>query len=350
MIVITAGLLSSASTWANNIVRELMCARTPARPPASQFADTLSGLPPAGGDLLLKSHHPRSDLCQLAAGGEARLIVTLRDPRDAVASLMQRFGRSFEQSCRDIASSLAYLDALPLDRALVLRYEDRFMDSPDTILAIARFLGIECTEALARTLAGRYSTNAVAVLAKAIPGLPSSQVRQEVDSMIHLETGFHTNHVTDARVGKHADVLDARQRVIVNGLLGTYLLRHGYSTGVPRIPVECFSLQANARRVESLVLLSAGEGSDCMIYGPYMNLPAGRWEARFLMEAASDAEVLVDVALAGDGISAARLRLPPDRARTLEFFITDPASEIEFRVFSPRGADVLFRGVELVRP
>jgi hypothetical protein len=106
-VVMTTGLHGSASTWVFNVARELMIATFGAEAVLSFFAETPTSLlayPGVSGRHIVCKTHRRADLPTSASEGAAAVIVTVRDPRDCVFSLMGRFGSGFAVSVRAIAN------------------------------------------------------------------------------------------------------------------------------------------------------------------------------------------------------------------------------------------------------
>jgi hypothetical protein len=69
------------------------------------------------------------------------ILITIRDPRDAVASLMAHNRAPFDLALRATAATTRICGRFATDpRALLLRFEDRFFDDPQTIPRIAATL------------------------------------------------------------------------------------------------------------------------------------------------------------------------------------------------------------------
>src|SRR5580704_961367 len=81
------GMYGSASTWTFNVMQKLAAALVPERPVVSHFVnESLADLDPSAGTLVVKSHAtPAGE--ELARDARA-IIVTIRDPRDSLASIM----------------------------------------------------------------------------------------------------------------------------------------------------------------------------------------------------------------------------------------------------------------------
>jgi hypothetical protein len=94
-MVLTVGVHGSASTWVFNAVRELLgAAHGPDRVAAgfAASAGEVAAIARGPDQHLVVKTHGWPDLPGFAAAQEATVIVSVRDPRDAVLSVMQRFG------------------------------------------------------------------------------------------------------------------------------------------------------------------------------------------------------------------------------------------------------------------
>jgi len=344
MIVINAGVFSSASTWVSNVARGLLQAAG-GRQVVSAYADSLADvrrpLPfPDDIHLMLKTHHIKRDLVLLVAAGAAKAIVPMRDPRDCVVSLMQRFHRSFETALRDVSSSLAHIDAVPSKGVLSLRYEDRFAERTQTILDMAAFLEVECRPETLAKLEHDFSVAEVSALVARIPTMPEGEIVRRIDSIAHKNTGLHTNHITDTLSGKYARLLTPSQQRIAEDALFHALEKYGYRTPAQAglVSTASFSLTSSAARRDESIEIAADEGCACAVFGPYFNLPVGGWTVRYL----TAAECAVDIVVGGKVVASGRSSEP------LQVSIDNPWHEVEYRVYTGPRANI-FRGVVLTR-
>jgi hypothetical protein len=149
MIVLLSGMPRSASTWSYNVCRELCALRGLAVAPASGLyrtgevsAPLAVGAAP-GSALLVKCHFPPRAARALVAEGRLKNLYTVRDPRDATASLMRTFGTGFRNSARQIERSLRLFEEWEQQKgSLILEY-DQIMTAPGaTISRIAEYLGL----------------------------------------------------------------------------------------------------------------------------------------------------------------------------------------------------------------
>lgn len=119
------GMYASASTWLFNVVRQ-MHASSESGPVQGHFvSDTqnLAGLD-AGITHIVKSHEIPDEKTILGLAGQAgKILVTVRDPRDAIASLMLYHGHNFERAFSLVEASALLCKGFAKDRrSLLLRF------------------------------------------------------------------------------------------------------------------------------------------------------------------------------------------------------------------------------------
>jgi hypothetical protein len=228
-VILCMGVKSSGSTWLFNVVIRVL--KEVGLKPSAFYADTLAMVPEGvarASHLVVKTHEPSKALLLVAALGRGPVFLTVRDPRDAIASLMLRFGHSFEGALKDVTREAAF--AVELARALSMptfRYEDAFFDKPGTVGKIAALLGVRLSAA-ARTRIHR--------------ALLRENVARDIDKLkakgrfgadAHPDnfdpaTHWHPGHVGDGRVGKFKGVLTRPQLARIAAATKDYCRLFGY--------------------------------------------------------------------------------------------------------------------------
>jgi len=205
-LVATIGLHASASTWVFNVVRELMIASLGDAPVLTLYADELGQVPDeaarAGLHLVIKSHHGSAGLDAWLAAEQARIFVSVRDPRDACMSMSQRFNAPLNHSVRWIANDCNRLLRLARQGYLLLRYEDRFFEDPSAAERLACALGLHVAPAVIAAIFARYSTEAVRRFAQRLADLPPERLTPVASVMMDRVTQILGPHIGDARSGK----------------------------------------------------------------------------------------------------------------------------------------------------
>lgn len=204
-MVIAAGLYGSGSTWAFNAIR-LMLEATPGLAPVhAGFADALAEMPEpeaAPGSVVIKTHRPDRAMRMFARATAAPVVLTIRDPRDAIVSMMQRFRTEFSAMRPGIVASAHLVIGLAAQRpTLVLRYEDGFTRSEATLHRIGAFLGLRPDAERIAAIAAALTPEQVAadIAAMSAEGrfgaTPDPLVADPV-------TQWHPGHVGDGRMDK----------------------------------------------------------------------------------------------------------------------------------------------------
>jgi GR25 family glycosyltransferase involved in LPS biosynthesis/glycosyltransferase involved in cell wall biosynthesis len=197
-----------------NLAREIC--RAEAVDFASCHRDSEANLPldgPGSRLLVVKSHNPMADLQSLIANSSEPAVITVRDPRDAVVSMLQRFPNSpvtsFEETLNTVAHSAQTLVTLSRLRAmLVFRYEDGFVGSVETFDRIAALLGTTPPQDHREAILAGLTPEAVR---RTISDLEAAGAIRGAD-VWDSATQWHANHVGDGKIGKFGSVLSLEQQ------------------------------------------------------------------------------------------------------------------------------------------
>jgi hypothetical protein len=130
------GMYASGSTWLYNALRLVAGAAAPARAVRACYVAAPDDVPDLDPSVrqIVKSHDVEPATAALLEQRATRILVTLRDPRDAVASLMRHMRHDFGAALARVESSARFCAARGTDpRATVLRYETGFIDDPATL-------------------------------------------------------------------------------------------------------------------------------------------------------------------------------------------------------------------------
>ena len=204
--IATVGLHGSASTWAFNVVRELATAEHGEAAVLSLFADELPQLPSPdvrmGRRLVIKSHRGSAELDDWLSAERARIILSLRDPRDACISMCQRFKLTLNQAAPAVAADCRRLARLVGEGHKVVRYEDRPFDHLGAVAGLAEYLGMETDRAPLERVFERYRTEAVRDFASRLSELPADRLTATGAFAMDKLTQILAPHIGDAIIGK----------------------------------------------------------------------------------------------------------------------------------------------------
>ena len=237
-IVFCVGLYRSASTWIFNVCQEILRRRglayyalyTDAPKP-----DMINQIVSARA-CIVKSHAPDVGFCLSMAAFDPPVIISVRDPRDAVSSLMFQFSLSFEVALGMLRKSCEALAAMPISRrSVILRYESMEWRSSDGVRNLSGLLGHSIDSVEAEEIARAFSTDSVLEF---LADLDSEHYFDETVSpaeQFHAETHFHPNHIGDGLVEKYRSVLSPVQEKIVVRTTADFIRRFDYAIDVPRV-------------------------------------------------------------------------------------------------------------------
>ena len=232
-VVWIASLPRTGSMWTTNVVRELVRHTGTSLLPPTVLKSDADGVEygrqhlasDAPGIAVLKVHVvPSSD------SSTARCIVTQRDLRDIVVSMMRFQHQGFDDVLEAIPAYVRSSDAdyfYPAGpRRLVQQYAAMLAGPIGTIRTIADFLGLEVDDASIAAISTKLSKDNVrqrisevekALVARSQSGQPINpedvvRVSKNRARAYDHETGFQTGHVSDYRDGDWQQILTDEQR------------------------------------------------------------------------------------------------------------------------------------------
>ncbi len=268
-VVLCIGVFSSGSTWAFNAAGSLCNLRSSSEPVMQIYADDITDDQELNaretGQLVIKTHIPSAALRVMASVAEIPVILTVREPLDAVASLITRFAFTFEQALLSVERSCRILAELSIrSNTLLLRYEDGFHEMPETVGAIAKHLGVDASEQNCRKVFDTLTPSAVAAT---IEVLGASGIFGDLPPSVAVDsyTQWHPGHIGDRRVGKWPEILSPSQAARV-----TYATRSFCST----FSYECSKYYNLGTE---LAFGLEGTGGNCLEYGFSLLEPWGVW-------------------------------------------------------------------------
>ncbi len=230
-------MFSSGSTWLFNTVLEI-AATIDAEPPRSRFVTVrqdLAGLgtPGEAGTeprQVVKSHHLVPEVRAAAERLSDAIFVTVRDPRDAVVSLMQHQRYQLAVALAHVRRSAESCTMLAADpRTLLLHYENGFTDDPGTLDRIAAHLGGRLTPADRDRIFRNTRREAVEGLIARLAELPTTVRDVGSGDVYDRRTHWHRHHAgRDGRTGRWTEMLLPAHAAVVEHQLSDWMPRFGY--------------------------------------------------------------------------------------------------------------------------
>jgi len=221
--IICSGLKRSASTWSYNVCRELLVrSLDPSKAVliASYATNTDAALQrlarrkPDGRRLvaLLKAHEVGPWTLAGIRQRKIRNVYTVRDPRDALASLIRFWpptdDEPFGTYVRNFQKWLIQGEAFIEERAsLVIRYEDMLEDPRKHVRAIARYIGLRADE---RRIAAVDEATSHENLQAAVARIEGAA--EDPEAAFDPKLQLHRRHLDSGEIGRWRHELNDEER------------------------------------------------------------------------------------------------------------------------------------------
>jgi hypothetical protein len=229
------GMYGSGSTWIYNVTRQIAVSVDPTKPVqgdfVSRFIDT-ARLEQPGRTYIVKSHEIDDEdaVAALSARADA-IIVTIRDPRDAVTSLMAYHSRDFDGSLSLVKKSARLCARFASDhRSLLLRYEGGFIDDVTTLDRIAESFHQPLAAADRTRIFASSRRAAIEAFIAELPRRPTSLVNLTRPShLLDPVTHWNTHHAgRTGEIGRWRRMLTRAQASEVERRLADFMDRFSY--------------------------------------------------------------------------------------------------------------------------
>jgi hypothetical protein len=236
MDVLCVGMYRSGSTWQYAVVSHLLESHRAARRLGFVTGAEYAGLAPAGGWRVLKAHDGHPAFAAALAAGRALAVCSYRDLRDVAYSLLHKFGEPFEEVVerkgllRLCLANDEFWAAQP--RALRQRYEAITAGPAAAVEALAAHLGVRLGEGEAAEMAEEYSLRAnlwrTVELANRLRERGTDLEADPRTQCWDERTLLHWNHIREGRVGGWREQATPRERAVLAGACGSWLVARGY--------------------------------------------------------------------------------------------------------------------------
>jgi hypothetical protein len=236
-----AGMYASGSTWAYNVMRGIAACAFSERPVKGRFVNVLAdidGLDDAAFVHVVKSHDMAPEAAAELLRLVGRIVVTIRDPRDAVTSLMMYQRYPFEMALATISKSGHFVAGIAADpRALLLRYESGFIDDVETLDRMAAWFGVTLPPADRDRLFAQHRRAAVEGMIATLETLPQAQRDARSGDIFDPETQWHRHHAgRNGEVGRWRRMLMPGQVAAIEQEMRAWMARFDYQVAPPFVP------------------------------------------------------------------------------------------------------------------
>ncbi len=223
MIIVVAGMPRSGSTLSYNIARELLSSRGELELVLSNSLslpnEFLAG---QSKNLLLKSHAPDRAVTDLVLSGNALCICTIRKPEDAIASWMEIFDFSLEESLMHFEAWMKWHRCIS-EKSLDIYFDEIEKDLVSTVKKISNFLFGEVLFDEIISLSKKYQKDEVYRRSNELNISSGEEVIDCGFSFYDRDTLFHRRHVSSLVPRTAEDILSAEQIRKIRLHLNCYL-------------------------------------------------------------------------------------------------------------------------------
>ena len=228
------GMRSSGSTWIFNVVRKIAELLHPDRQIVGPYVVRGVELPQLDtpGRYVIVKTHQTDDLAMAKLAEHANAIcVSIRDPRDCVASLVRYHAMDFAAALAQVGQDAQYcLRIATHPRASLFRYEARFPDNPATVERIASTFGVVLRPVERDRIFAETRRPVIEAFIQQLDQLPRA-LRPAPDDLVDPVTKWHRHHANrTGEIGRWNRELTARQVAQIVADLGDWMDSFGYST------------------------------------------------------------------------------------------------------------------------
>ena len=249
-IVWGLGMCASGSTWLFNVMLKVAESLAPELPLESRFVagePDVGNLRPARRLVVVKSHETDAAAEALLAGAADFIAVSIRNPLDVVASMIQYQKRIFDDALNLTVKTAELCARMATDkRTLLLRYEAGFIDDRVTLDRLAmRLGGVLRGGERSRIFAATRRREVEKYIARMAHN-PGVLVHRENGDLLDPATHWHSHHANrTGEVGRWRRILTPAQVGEVQAQLGGWMEANFYS--VVRVPtgVQSSSSRSN---------------------------------------------------------------------------------------------------------
>jgi hypothetical protein len=230
------GMYASGSTWVFNVLLKLAEALAPGLPRETRFIayerDIGILAAPSPRLLLVKSHETDAVAEAALADAAELIVVSIRDPLDVVASVMQYQKKPFARALDLVEEAADQCARQATDpRALLLRYESGFVDDPATLDRLAARFGAVLSAADRSRIFAATRRREVERHIAGMASRPGVLVNRESGDLLDPSTHWHSHHANrTGEVGRWRRTLSGREVALVQERLAAWMATHLYPT------------------------------------------------------------------------------------------------------------------------
>jgi hypothetical protein len=224
-------MYASGSTWLFNAARAVAATLYPDLHIAGHFADEARRPRPLPRALNVVKTHDLPFASARFMGAQADVIlISLRDPRDAVTSMMQHMRLDFAPALRRAATSGQFAAGFHADaRSSLYIYESGFTDTAETFDSLATALGGELTDAQRAALFTATRRSKIEEKISRLADLPTAWRNPADGDLLDRDTQWHRHHAgRDGESGRWRRMLQVPEVAQIEQKMAGFMRSFGY--------------------------------------------------------------------------------------------------------------------------
>jgi hypothetical protein len=225
------GMYASGSTWLYNAARQtaIACGLPNVTGTYAEKMDALKNLPSDALNVIKTHDLGRAEEKFLDAHAKT-ILISIRDPRDAVVSLMQHMRHRFLLALEKVENTALFCAQFTADpRAQVFNYDAGFTDQIATFDLLAQNLGGSLNAGTREKLFLNSRRGAIEAYIAALDKLPTTIRDARSGDVVDSDTQWHRHHAgRTGETGRWRAVLPAEAARLVEQRLGGFMRQFGY--------------------------------------------------------------------------------------------------------------------------
>ena len=224
MIVVCGGLMRTGSVAMWQIMREIVLKSGGKAPKlGTPYFDNIDKYLSQDHNTLIKTHDYNEKLDPAIEKKQIKVVVTIRDQRDVIVSLMNFNDYAFDTAIHarafkgNVKNYYEWIEKIPGEDLLIVKYEDFIADRFSTIVEVADFLETDISDIEAREIDEKWNIEANRKRAKQ---------RNKLDSINYMAE----RHINSGEARQWVGTLSKEQVNYIeqNEVVGPWLWQTGY--------------------------------------------------------------------------------------------------------------------------
>ncbi len=225
------GMYASGSTWLFNAARAVAGVLYPQQRVAGHFVEELRPLRALPRALnVVKTHDLGPAAARFMAERADVILISLRDPRDAVTSMVQHMQLDFAPALQRAETSAQFAASFAGDaRAALFIYESGFTDAAETFDSLAAALGGTLTPEQRTALFAATRRSKIEEKISRLAQLPTAWRNPADGDLLDRDTQWHHHHAgRDGESGRWRRMLPVQEVAQIERNMADFMQAFGY--------------------------------------------------------------------------------------------------------------------------